>query len=180
MKKLMFLSLMALGLAGTLLIGAAQLQTAPKGAAKVSASEGSGKAAPNFSYIDIKGNKLSLASLKGKVTIVDQWATWCGPCKKEIPAFASLKKEFGNNLEIIGVSYDDDQVTVEEFLKNNPVGQQINYSVVFGTGKKDAFGEPEALPTTYFIDKQGRVRKQEVGAISAENIKKLVKQLLAE
>lgn len=137
--------------------------------------------APNFSFSDITGKQLSLASLKGKVVLIDQWATWCGPCKKEIPSFAELQKKYTDKVVIIGISYDDDQSTLDTFLRKDQVGQKINYPIVFGSNlKQQPFGQPEALPTLFVIDKKGSIRKEHVGFLPAAELNTLVEKLLAE
>lgn len=139
------------------------------------------KKAPNFSFSDLAGKQHSLASSRGKVVLVDQWATWCGPCKKEIPNFAELQKKYPDKLTVIGISYDDDQSTLSEFLRKDPVGQKINYPIVFGTGlKQQPFGNPDGLPTLFIIDKKGTIRQEHVGFISANELNSLVEKLIAE
>jgi thiol-disulfide isomerase/thioredoxin len=136
---------------------------------------------PNFSFSDLTGKQLSLASTRGKVVLVDQWATWCGPCKKEIPNFAELQKKYPDKLVVIGISYDDDQSTLSDFLRKDPVGQKINYPIVFGTGlKQQPFGNPEGLPTLFVIDKKGTLRQQHEGYISPNELNSLVEKLIAE
>lgn len=137
--------------------------------------------APNFSFVDVAGKQHSLASLKGKVILVDQWATWCGPCKKEIPAFAELQKKHTDKVVILGISYDDDQSTLDNFLRKDQMGQKINYPIVFGSNlKQQPFGHPEALPTLFIIDKKGTIRKEHVGYMPADELNALVDKLLAE
>src|SRR4051794_35956562 len=65
--------------------------------------------APDFAYTDLKGQKYSLSSLRGKVIVVDLWATWCPPCRKDIPQYVKFQKKYENKLVVIGVSYDDSQ-----------------------------------------------------------------------
>lgn len=166
MKRRLFLSLSVLGLIGLFKTPMAYMQS---------------RKAPNFSFVDITGKQLSLAALKGKVILVDQWATWCGPCKKEIPAFAELQKKYADKVVIIGISYDDDQSTLDAFLRKDQVGQKINYPIVFGSNlKQQPFGHPEALPTLFVIDKRGSVRKEHVGYMPSDELNTLVEKLLAE
>lgn len=137
--------------------------------------------APNFNFSDLGGKTQSLALNRGKVILIDQWATWCGPCKKEIPAFAELQKKYPDKLVIIGISYDDDQSTLSEFLRKDSLGQKINYPIVFGSDlKQQPFGYPEALPTLYVIDKKGAIRKEHVGFMPATELNALVDKLIAE
>lgn len=166
MKRRLFLTILIVALVGVLTMPMAYMQT---------------RKSPNFSFSDVNGKQLSLASLKGKVILVDQWATWCGPCKKEIPSFAELQKKHADKVVIIGISYDDDQSTLSEFLRKDQTGQKINYPIVFGSNlKQQPFGHPEALPTLYVIDKKGSIRKEHVGFIAADELNSLVDKLLAE
>lgn len=166
MKRRIFLTLLMVGLIGVLTMPMAYMQS---------------RKSPNFSFSDITGKQLSLASLKGKVVLVDQWATWCGPCKQEIPAFAELQKKHADKVVIIGISYDDDQSTLDAFLRKDQIGQKINYPIVFGSNlKQQPFGHPEALPTLFIIDKKGSIRKEHTGFIPKEELNTLVEKLLAE
>jgi thiol-disulfide isomerase/thioredoxin len=137
--------------------------------------------APDITLSDINGKEQKISALRGKVTLVDQWATWCGPCKKEIPELIKLQKKYGDKLAIIGISYDDDQNTVKEFLNKDQTGRQINYSIVFGPSLKgNGFAEPEGLPTMIIIDKKGTIRAEQVGTVSFEELDNAVGQLIAE
>src|SRR5215470_15466047 len=104
--------------------------------------------APDFTLPDLSGQKHSLGALKGKVVLIDLWATWCPPCKKSIPELAKLQKKYDGKLVIIGVAYDDEQADVTEFISKNDIGKQINYPIVYGPPLPRYFGELEALPKT--------------------------------
>lgn len=164
MKRRFLMICSIIGLLCFLLMPVAHLQT---------------KKAPNFTFADLNGQQHTLASVKGKVAIIDLWATWCGPCKKEIPSFIKLKSQYGDKLQIIGVSYDDDEGDLKTYM--NGEGKKINYSVVYGAKMaKHPFGQPDALPTTYFIDKQGNIRKEHSGFMSYEELNALIQKLMAE
>lgn len=167
MKRQLLLTFLLISMVGMLYAPVAYMQTSKK--------------APNFSFADVKGNNQSLTANKGKVILVDQWATWCGPCKKEIPTFIQLQKKHGDKLAVIGISYDDEKTVVTDYLKKDNLGQQINYAIIFGADLKNSpFGTPEALPALTIIDKKGNVRKEHVGFISGEELTGIVEKLLAE
>ncbi len=120
--------------------------------------------APAWKLKDVDGNVISSESFKGKVVVVDFWATWCGPCRVEIPGYIALQKKYGKDgLVIIGVSCDQDKhaaQTVKDFVKK----QGLNYQVVMGDEDvQAAFGGMDAIPTTFIIDRQGQIRDRKVG-----------------
>ena len=133
--------------------------------------------APDFSLQTPEGRTVKLSSLKGKVVILDFWATWCQPCRKGIPDLIELKKKFGKQgFEVIGISVDrDTKDEVIPFVKNNG----INYPVVYYNDNviRD-YGGIESIPTTFVIDKQGKVVATYQGlrdkSVYEEHIKKLL------
>lgn len=133
--------------------------------------------APDFAYVDIDGKKHTLAGLKGKVIIINCWATWCPPCKEEIPALAKFQEAYP--VAILGVSYDEEVDDIRGFLQSE-TGKKINYPVIFASSHPNFFGEIGVFPTTFFIDKQGRVRKEHLGLLTYERLEETVKPLLAE
>jgi len=112
--------------------------------------------APNWQLRDINGEPISLADFKGKVVILDFWATWCPPCRKEIPGLVTLQRKYQDKgLVIIGVSLDQQGPSVvKPFMRE--LG--MNYRVVMGDEKiVSDYGGIEAIPTTFIIDRQGKV-----------------------
>lgn len=134
------------------------------------------KKAPNFTLTDINGKKVSLSEFKGKVVIIDFWATWCPPCRRGIPDLISIKKEFKNKIVIIGISLDiDTKKDVVPFVKN----YGINYHVVYGDNEVvRAYGNIEAIPTSFIIDRKGKIVTQHVGLTSKETYINEIKKLL--
>ncbi len=111
-------------------------------------------AAPGFTLNDINGRNVSLSEFKGKVVILDFWATWCPPCKREIPDFISLQTEYGSKgLQVVGIALDEPEKVVQ-FSHD----QGMNYPVLLGTDEIAArYGGISGIPTTYVLDKAGRI-----------------------
>ncbi len=130
------------------------------------------------------GKMLKLSDYRGKVVVIDFWATWCPPCRKGIPDLIELKKEYkGKDFEIIGVSLDRvtrGGKTAEDVI---PFMEKmgINYPIVWGTLQTpQAFGTVRAIPTTFFLDKNGKVRKKIEGLASLQTLESEVDFLLSE
>lgn len=135
------------------------------------------KKAPDFSLKTADGKTLTLSELKGKVVLVNFWATWCGPCRAEIPGFEEVYKKYrSGGFEIVGVSLDrGGWKDVNPFLKKFPV----SYPIVIGDGKLvEAYGNFDAIPTTFLVDKSGAIVKRHIGYLSKEDLEKEIKPLL--
>src|SRR5271157_1362306 len=118
--------------------------------------------APNFSLKDLNGNKLDLADYKGKVVLLDFWATWCGPCRIEIPWFMEMERQNKDKgFEVLGVAMDDEGwEAVKPFLAE----LKVNYRVVIGNDETAReYGGVDALPTTFLIDREGKVAAIHIG-----------------
>ncbi len=131
-------------------------------------------AAPAWQLKDLDGKVVSSDQFKGKVVVIDFWATWCPPCRQEIPGYIALIKKYGpEGLVIIGVSLDQEGPAVVKAF-----GQKfgVNYPLVMADDAvQAAFGGMEAIPTTFLIDRTGQVRDRKVGAEpAAEYEKKIV------
>lgn len=137
-------------------------------------------AAMNSELTTTSGQKIKLSDYKGKVVLVDFWATWCPPCRKGIPDLISLKNEFkGKDFEVIGVSVDQEN-TVNDVV---PFIQQygINYPVVYYDPMALAsFGAVESIPTSFILDKSGKVVSSYVGLTEKSNFEKDIKKALGE
>ncbi|SRR5579884_789408 len=135
------------------------------------------KAAPNFKLTDSSGTPFQLADDKGKVVLLNFWATWCGPCKEEIPWLIGFEQEFKDrNFEVVGVSMDErGWDAVKPYIQRH----KINYRVVVGTGELSLlYGGVEALPTTFLIDREGRVARVHVGMPARNTYRKEILDLL--
>jgi peroxiredoxin len=123
------------------------------------------KPAPDFTLKDINGKPVKLSDYRGKVVLLNFWATWCGPCKIEIPWFMDFEQQYKDqNFAVLGVSLDDDGwESVKPFIAE----KKINYRVVIGTEQvATLYGEVDSLPTTFMIDREGRVAAVHVGLVS--------------
>ncbi|HEX4277529.1 MAG TPA: TlpA disulfide reductase family protein [Bryobacteraceae bacterium] len=118
--------------------------------------------APDFALKDANGKMVHLADYKGKVVVLDFWATWCNPCMVEIPWFQEFQRKYKDRgFEVLGVSMDDDGwKAINPFVAK----RKLNYRVVLGDDKTgDQYGGLEALPTTFVIDRNGRIASTHVG-----------------
>ena len=142
-----------------------------------SASAGKYPLAPQFSLTDVFGHKLNLADYRGKVVLLDFWATWCGPCRMEIPGFVRLQSQYGSQgFQIIGISMDDSASPVLPFYKQFG----MNYPVAMGDAQLAAlYGGIIGLPTTFLIGRDGRIYDKVPGAVDEERFVVEIKTLLA-
>jgi thiol-disulfide isomerase/thioredoxin len=119
------------------------------------------QAVPPFLVNDLDGNVVSTAALRGKVVLINFWATWCPPCRQEIPELIDLENRYKDTLQVIGISMDDaDAAEVKEFAKHFG----INYPVVMG-GREiiTPYGGVPGLPTTYIVNRDGRIVQKHIG-----------------
>lgn len=135
--------------------------------------------APNFSWKDSTGKTVDLDSFHGTVTLINFWATWCGPCKRELPDLISLSREMANRkVKFIGVSTDRGPGTLDDvraFVKDHGIPYQI---VISNDDLEDAFGNPRAIPTTFLIDANGKIAQTIVGMRTKEFFAQAVTSLL--
>jgi thiol-disulfide isomerase/thioredoxin len=133
--------------------------------------------APAWELTDVDGKTVKSSDFAGKVVILDFWATWCPPCKAEIPGFIDLQKKYGDKgVAVIGVSLDQEgPSTVKPFM--NQLG--INYPVVMGDDKiVQDFGGIEGVPTTFIIDRSGNEVSKHVGYGDEEAFETEIKPLI--
>lgn len=132
--------------------------------------------APDFSLPDLSGGQLALSTYRGKVVLLDFWATWCVPCREEIPHFVELQSRYRDQgLEIIGVSMDDGPEPVRDFYKQF----KMNYPVVMGNAKiGELYGGVLGLPIAFVIGRDGRIYAKHIGATSIPIIEKEIQPLL--
>jgi thiol-disulfide isomerase/thioredoxin len=132
----------------------------------------------NFTLKDVNGKAVALSSLKGKVVLLDFWATWCGPCKIEIPWFIEFQNKYGHSgLQVVGVSVDD---TIDK-LKPYVADMKMNYPVLQGLDHddvQDAYGPIWGIPVTIVISRDGKVCAKHTGMSSKESFESQIKALL--
>ena len=123
------------------------------------------KPAPAFTVTDLDGREISPASLRGKVVIVNFWATWCGPCRAEIPDLVALQNKYKGTLQVIGISEDEAGV---EVVKRFAAEHQINYPIAMMTPEiEKLYPGISALPTSFILDRESRVVQKHVGMLTA-------------
>jgi thiol-disulfide isomerase/thioredoxin len=131
--------------------------------------------APALAVKTIDGKNLSLNDLRGKVVLINFWATWCSPCRAEIPWLVNLQARYRDHLSIVGLSLDEGPAdTFESFAS----ALRMNYPIaIVSEDVAHAFGEMIGLPTTYLIDRTGRVVSRHTGLISPESLEREVRAL---
>jgi thiol-disulfide isomerase/thioredoxin len=175
-------------LAGGAVVLAALVVTAPRLAKRYAATppEASAAACPanakkanlGFTLKNVDGTPVRLADYSGKVLLLDFWATWCGPCKVEIPFFIDLYEKYkSRGFEVAGV------VVLDEFKRAGPFAREfkMNYTILDGDGRDDiddAYGPMFALPTTYIIARDGRICAKHIGITGKDVFETTIKSLL--
>ncbi|MDP8990924.1 MAG: TlpA family protein disulfide reductase [Acidobacteriota bacterium] len=140
-------------------------------------SEGQRQNAPNFTLKDADGNPVNLADYRGKVVLVNFWATWCGPCEVEIPWFVEFEKEYRDQgFAVLGLSMDDDGwKSVRPYIASH----KINYRVMIASEVvSQQFGDIEALPTSFVLDRRGRIATNHVGLVDKRDYQNEILKLL--
>jgi peroxiredoxin len=135
------------------------------------------KPAPDFALPGPDGQVVRLSDFKGKVVLLDFWATWCGPCKIEIPWFIEFQRQYKDQgFTVIGVSLDEGGwADIRPFMDE----MKMNYPVLLGNDEMtEPFGGIEVLPTTFLIDRQGRIVDVHRGLVSKNEFEKTIKDLL--
>lgn len=144
------------------------------------APTGLGKPAPDFTLKTIDGKTLRLSDFRGKAVVVNFWATWCQPCKIEMPWFVELQKQYGpSGLQILGISADED-TTVDELTKfSKDLG--VNYPVLLGREDVEhAYGGIQFLPVTIYVDRDGNVVDKVFGLKGRGEIEDDIKKALGQ
>lgn len=167
---------------GTLLAAAALLGLALTGCSTTTVRaaikpEKDRKPAPEFALKDGMGKTVKLSDYKDKVVLLNFWATWCGPCKLEMPWFVEFETNYrGKGFAVLGVSMDEDGWdVVKPFLER----EKVNYRVVLGDDKvAQLYGGVESLPTTFMIDRSGRIAAIHVGLVSKRDYQNDITNLL--
>lgn len=146
-----------------------------------------GKPAPKFTLVDLDGKKVSLADYKGKAVLLNFWATWCGPCKVEIPWLVKLRDQYKpQGFEILGIesdNYDDDPKGLAAYkagVAKSASSLGINYPVLLGGDSiSTPYGGLDGLPNSFYVDRSGVVTAQIVGLADRDEIEANIKKALA-
>jgi len=136
-----------------------------------------GVTAPDFTLLSLDGSKVKLSDFRGKAVLLNFWATWCPPCKVEMPWFEELQKQYGKDgLVVLGVAMDDSEpASIAKFASE--LG--VNYPVLLGTDKvSDDYGEVQYLPTTFYISRDGTIVDKMTGLLDRQEIEEAVKKTL--
>ena len=168
----------------TMLPGPGSDPDAPPPAANGGASAGDderavvGRAAQlQFTLKDMNGVDVNLSSFKGKVLLINFWATWCGPCRVEIPYLIELQKQYASDLVVLGVSVDDPAEKLQPYATE----MKVNYPLLVGNGRQDfqdAYGPFWGIPVSVFVGRDGKIHKKHSGIASKEQFEHEIKLLL--
>ncbi|HUI83411.1 MAG TPA: TlpA disulfide reductase family protein [Candidatus Binatia bacterium] len=170
MRRIVLL-IAAIAIAVAVYEGARQRSHSPAGRPGAVSSPAAG-----FSLQGVDGRPLDLANYRGKVVLLNFWATWCTPCRAEIPQFVAFQNTYGpQGLQLIGISMDDDAAPVREFYQQF----RMNYPVAIGNAKlAQSYGGVLGLPVTFLIGRDGRIAAKYVGAADLGVLRQQIESLL--
>lgn len=133
--------------------------------------------APEFALPDASGNDISLSDFLGKIVVVNFWATWCAPCRYEIPAFIRLQKRYADDVQFIGISVDEEGWPVINRFADE---MGVNYPIVWDEGSVtlDRYGDPSALPTTFLIDPEGTLSVIIQGMVTENDLAEILDMMI--
>jgi peroxiredoxin len=164
-------------LAVVVLLSSCSAESSTNAAPKTTSKER--KAAPEFTLTDANGSSVKLSDYRGKVVLLNFWATWCGPCTLEIPWFIDFEQEFkSRGFEVVGISMDDEGWAA---IKPYAAEHKMNYRVLLGDDSvSQLYGGVEALPTTFIIDRDGKIASVHVGLAGKDEYLNEIQSLLGE
>jgi len=144
-------------------------------------SEAASDLAPDFTMYDIDGNAHKLSDFRGKPVILNFWASWCGPCKAEMPDFEEAYKTYGEEIQFLVVNLTDNSSETVETASGYIASQGYTFPVYYDVAMEGALAYSiYAIPVTYFIDEEGAVRASNEGMISADVLESNLAALLAQ
>jgi thiol-disulfide isomerase/thioredoxin len=134
---------------------------------------------PDFNLPDVAGNQHNISEWKGKIRVINFWATWCPPCLKEIPEFIAMQEQYAaKGLQFIGIAIDD-QESVKEYLATTKINYPILIGEISGIALAHQLGNSvDAVPFTVIVNQQGQIIHQHRGEFSTEQIMEIIKPLL--
>ncbi len=142
-----------------------------------------GKSAAVFTLTSNTGKRVSLSDLKGKPVLLNFWATWCTPCKVEMPWFQEFQKKYAaQGLEVVGINEDDDAQSpeIKDQIKKTLERTGVDYTILMSDKKVgDAYGGLDVLPATFFIDRSGKIVAQAIGLASKNEAESNVQKIVA-
>ncbi len=158
-----------------LLILAATLTRCARGPSGEEAPE-VGRMAPKFSLSDLSGRRVSLDQFRGKIVMLDFWATWCGPCRLTMPVLENLQKEYPKDLTLLAINVAEDPDLVRSYVKKQNIASTV---LLDEDGKVGEAYQSDSIPMQVLIDKQGIVRRVSVGYSSrlANQLRSAIEQL---
>jgi thiol-disulfide isomerase/thioredoxin len=138
-----------------------------------------GKVAPNFALINLDGKKVSLSEYKGRPVLVNFWATWCGPCKVEMPWFEEFRKQYaGQGFEVLGLA--DDADAGKDAIAKVAQKAGVSYPILLTDGKvQTAYGGLDVLPMSFYVDRNGVIVEETAGLGSKDEIEAHIKKTIA-
>jgi cytochrome c biogenesis protein CcmG, thiol:disulfide interchange protein DsbE len=146
---------------------------------EISSFEKRADLSPNFSWKDKEGKIITFDNFRGKVTLINFWATWCGPCKRELPDLIALSKEMeSKNVKILGVSTDRGANVIDD-VKSFVAEAGISYQIVISNEElEEAYGNIRVIPTTFLIDADGKIVQTIVGGRTKEQFAEAINAIL--
>jgi cytochrome c biogenesis protein CcmG/thiol:disulfide interchange protein DsbE len=167
MDRLRGILFLAGGLVIGLIIGAVVLLSLPGGSARTrrTAPPSTGVALADFQLEGLNRKQVSLSSLRGKPVVLNFWATWCPPCREEMPLFERFSKELGDQVVFVGVNYAEDPVTVQNYILESKITFPIWLDI---GGTVSELYYVQSYPNTFFVDEDGILRAQHIGQLNGE------------
>lgn len=185
-RNVIILVVVILAVAGMIYMGARISRNSKAGLDAPNAPEVAvGQMAPDFELKTLDGKNAKLSDYKGKAVLLNFWATWCEPCKIEMPWLVDFHKQYGpQGFTVLGVAMDDDadsKAWVQKDIRKFAEDKQVNYPVLLGTSKlADTYGGVNFLPEIFYIDRNGKIVQHGVGLKSKGEIEENIKKALGE